>query len=273
MPIVLDTQKVIRGVRALPFCYLCGVYFDRTEKPNLDHVPPSGLFAVTDRDFPIILPTHPTCNAKQSRDDQVVGQLVGLVHGRRPSAIHRKFRVSLGRFENSSPAFAVGGLDLRLIIRRWIRGFHAALYSEYLPEGTLFSTCPPLPEAEPATDGPKFRPVMEAIPEFVKEVKRNRATGTLDRIVCRNGKFRYECVWSQADNGIRMCIYGLDLYRWINLGDTTNFEPRGCVGSYIRSGGGVPCGGNLHDGIGIYSREPCPARSIRQLKRTLTEGP
>lgn len=78
-------------------------------------------------------------------------------------------------------------------------------------------------------------------PEFVKELKRNRATGTLDRIVCRNGKCRYECVWSQADNGAWICIYGLDLYQWINLGDTSS-ETRGCVGSYLRPQHGTPPG-------------------------------
>lgn len=242
MFVVLDNQRVMRDVGNLPFCYLCGNGFGRAEKPNRDHLPPSGLFAVVDRDFPLILPTHRTCNVKQSPHDQVIGQLVGVIHGRRPDPKHKKFRVSTGRFENGSPALAVGGLDFSAIIRRWIRGFHAALYSEYLPENAPFLTCPPLPEAEPTADSQKIRPVMEAIPEFVKELKRNRATGTLDRIVCRNSKCRYECVWSQADSGTWICIYGLDLYQWIDLGDTTNFEPRGCVGSYIRSGGGIPAG-------------------------------
>ena len=240
MPVILDTQKAMRGVRNLAFCYLCGDSLDRTGKPNPDHVPPSGLFAIADRDFPLILPTHRECNARQSADDQVVGQLVGVLHGRRPNPEHKKFRVSVGRFEDGTPAVAVGGLNLRSIIRRWIRGFHAALYKEYLPGSALFSTCPPLPEAELSSGGPKFMPVGEVVPKFVEELKRNRATGTLDRIVCRNEKFRYECVWSQADNGTWMCIYGLDLYQWINLGDASNFEPRGCVGSYIRSQGGVP---------------------------------
>ena len=43
----------------------------------------------------------------------------------------------------------------------------------------------------------------------------------------------------RADFGI--CT-GLDLYQWINLGDTSAFDARGCVGSYMRSGGGVPFG-------------------------------
>src|SRR5262245_64409210 len=104
MSVVLDTQKAIRGVRNLPFCYLCGNSFSSMEESNLEHVPPLGLFAVADRNFPLILPTHRTCNAKQSADDQAIGQLVGIIHGRRPNPMHKKFRVSVGRFENCSVA-------------------------------------------------------------------------------------------------------------------------------------------------------------------------
>ena len=241
MSVILDTQKVMRDVRGLPFCYLCGDGFDPTDTVNRDHVPPSGIFATVDRDFPLILRSHQECNEARSRDDHVVSQLVGVLHGRKPNRKHKKLRVQLGRFENGSRAIVVGGLDLRSIIRRWIRGFHAAMYKEYLPETDSFMTCPPLPEAEHSVDGPKFMPVQEVIPLFVKELKRNRATQTLDQIVCRNGKCRYECVWTQADNGTWICIYGLDLYKWVDLGDK-NFEPRGCVGTYVRPGGGVPPG-------------------------------
>lgn len=242
MPVVLDTQKAMRDVQRIFFCYMCGRGFKAEDAPNPDHVPPTGLFAVVDRNFPLILPTHRGCNAARSADDQVVGQLVGLMHGRRPNPTHNKLDVSAGHFQDGSPAVVVGSLDLRFIIRRWVRGFHAALYREHLSEAAQFATCPPLPEAVPTVGAPKFLPVADVIPEFVKELKRNRATGTLDRIECRNGKCRYECVWSQADNGTWICIYGLDLYQWINLGDTSSFEPRGCVGSYIRPGGGVPLG-------------------------------
>jgi hypothetical protein len=231
MPIILDTQKAMRSIRRLQFCYLCGNSFVRTEEQNSDHVPPSGLFAVADRNFPLILPTHRTCNARHSADDQVIGQLVGVIHGRKPNPMHKKFRVSVGRFENGSVALAVGGLDLRSIIRRWIRGFHAALYSEYLPQSALFSTCPPLPELELTADRPKFKPVKEVVPKFVEELKRNRATDTLDRLV-----------WKR-EVPLRMRLmpqWHLDVHhgRFVSVdqpGDTTNFD-RGCVGSYIRSG-------------------------------------
>ena len=184
MPVSLGTQKAMRDVRKLAFCYLCGATFNQTEKRNRDHVPPSGLFAVADHDFPLILPTHRNCNAKQSADDQAVGQLVSIIHGRMPLPEHNKLRVSVGRFEDGSPSLAVRGLNLQSIIWRWIRGFHAALYREYLPENARFLNCAPLPEAELSAGKPKFLPVGVAIPKFVEEIKRNRATGTLDRIAC-----------------------------------------------------------------------------------------
>jgi hypothetical protein len=101
-------------------------------------------------------------------------------------------------------------------------------------------TSPPLPEGEPPGDGGQLKPVAEVVSPFVEVLKRNRATNTLDRILCRNGKCRYECVWAQADRGEWLCIYGLDLYDWISLGDTTHCEPRGCVGAYHRPGGVPP---------------------------------
>jgi hypothetical protein len=47
-------------------------------------------------------------------------------------------------------------------------------------------------------------------------------------------------VWSQADNGQRICIWGLDVYGWKELGDVTHFEPRGCVGVYWSNSGVIP---------------------------------
>jgi hypothetical protein len=232
----------MRTARGLPFCYLCGFDFEIKEKRNPDHVPPTGLFALADRDFPLILPAHRQCNAARSAEDQVIGQLVGMLHGQKQNKKHNKLKVTIGRFQDGSRGVAIGGLDLRGIIRRWVRGFHAALYREYLPATQQFITCPPLPEAEPFANQVKFTRVDDVVVKFVEELRRNRATRTLDRIVCRNDKCRYECVWSQADNGAWICIYCLDLYQWINLGDTSRFEPRGCVGSYRRPGGGVPVG-------------------------------
>jgi hypothetical protein len=125
-------------------------------------------------------------------------------------------------------------MDIRAIIQRWIRAFHAALYGEPLPETAMFSTYPPVPEVKPERQAVKPLPIPEVFPDFVEALKRNRTTKTLDRILCRNAKCRYECVWTRADNGTWICIYGLDLYDWMQLGDIHNFELRGCVGCSMR---------------------------------------
>jgi hypothetical protein len=217
---ILATQKAMRAVKQLPFCYLCGERL--TDPRNDDHIPPSSIFLRGDRDFPLILPTHVRCNSDRSLEDQVIGQLIGFLHGKAPHGPQNKLWIKGGRFKDGTPGIAVQGLDLRAIIRRWIRGFHAALYREFLPDG-LFLTSPPLPEWKPLEDDGQVVPVSDVVPHFVEELKRNRATNTLDRIRCRNAKCRYDCVWIQADRGAWLCIYGLDLYDWIKLGDTRHF--------------------------------------------------
>jgi hypothetical protein len=240
MPVILSTLKALRTVRNLSFCYLCGGPLENRNQTNRDHVPPSGVFAAKDRDLPLILPTHPQCNQRRSPEDQAIGQLVGVLHGRAVNQTHNKLRVAVDRFDDGNSLAVLSDIDLRQIIRRWIRGFHAALYNEFLPGDASFATYIPLPEGKRDGDKIKYVPFPEALSKFVGELKRNRAARNMDRIVCRNGKCRYECVWSQADNGRWICIYCLDIYNWINLGDTKNFPARGCVGCYRRPSGGVP---------------------------------
>jgi hypothetical protein len=97
-----------------------------------------------------------------------------------------------------------------------------------------------MPEGKRDGDKITFVPIPESFSKFVDELKRNRLVQNLDRIVSRNDKCRYECVWSQPDDGHWNCIYGLDIYNWIDLGDIKNFPARGCVGLYRRPSGGAP---------------------------------
>jgi hypothetical protein len=240
MPILLTSEKDFKVIKSLPFCYLCGQALTSRLERDKDHVPPSGIFAQADRGQPLILLTHRLCNGSRSKEDQTIGQLVGVLHGRRVNQKHNKLKIKVGRFMDGSRGAALEGFDLKEAIRRWVRGFHAALYGEYLSPDCSFATYPPLPEAIRQGDEVIFAPVPEILPKFVEELRRNRAVGSLDRIVSRNGKCRYECVWAQADNGEWICIYCLDLYNWSNLGDPAHFPRRGCVGSYRREQGGVP---------------------------------
>jgi hypothetical protein len=123
-----------------------------------------------------------------------------------------------------------------------VRGFHAALYHEPLAENFRAQTGIPLPGVKQIEGRLEEIPIAKVVPKFIKAIKMNRATGTLDRVQCNNGKCVYECVWTQFDNGTWFCIYCLNIYDWIDLGDGQHFEQRGCVGSYLRDGGGVPKG-------------------------------
>jgi hypothetical protein len=97
-------------------------------------------------------------------------------------------------------------------------------------------------------------PPPEVIQHFVREIKRNRATGTLDSVVCRKGHCRYECVWTQADSGHWFCVWALDVYGWSDLGDLSHFDRRGCVGAYRQANSVVPAGAavatRLHFDVG-----------------------
>ncbi len=241
MAIILSTHKTLQAVRRnLSLCYLCGESLSNGQQTNRDHVPPSGLFAVADREPPLILPTHYRCNRERSGEDQVIGQLVGVLHGRPVNDVHNKLRVTFTQFETDKSVAMLSDIDLRHIIRRWIQDFHAALYGEFLPSDATFATYLPMPEG--THDGNKitFTRLPKSFSKFVEELKRNRVVQNLDRIISRNGRCRYECVWSQTDDGRWNCIYALDIYNWKTLGDIKNFPARGCVGLYRRSSGGTP---------------------------------
>lgn len=230
----------MRPLQKMPFCYLCTVQFRDNDDSDSDHIPPKRLFAKPDRDFPLILPTHKMCNRERSAEDQIINQIVGTLHGRELEARDRNLRVVGGKFPDGSAGAGTIGVDYRQIIRRWVRGFHAALYHEPLANSAVFMTAPPLPEGRTRGTNVDFVPIPYHVPKIVEEIKRNRATGTLDRIICRNDKCRYECVWIQFDRGEWFCLYALDIYDWKNLGDVTHFEARGCVGCYRRVEGGTP---------------------------------
>lgn len=234
MPI-LKSQRALREVRNLPFCYLCGYLIRPGDMANRDHVPPEALFEKDDRNFPLILRAHKRCNETQGPDDEKIGQLVGLKLGRAPrNHMHRKLDLRHATVGSTQLRLGVlRGFHIEGAIRRWLRGFHAALYRAPLPADALFAIQTPFPSGR--VESRKLA-VDELKPQhflFVERIKQNRAAHSIDGIYCNNGKLRYECVWDQADNhGPWFCIFALNVYDWIDLGDINNFQPRGCAGAY-----------------------------------------
>jgi hypothetical protein len=70
-------QSDFRGVRKLPFCYLCGRDFVADDSLNRDHVPPECIFAPPDRE-PLLLPVHTACNKSYELLDEKIGQLIAF---------------------------------------------------------------------------------------------------------------------------------------------------------------------------------------------------
>lgn len=203
-----------------------------------NHIPAEAAFHKQDRTPTLWLPTHKGCNAGHSKQDQKIGQLIGLRWGHIPSTRDRQLKFRLF----SSSTGAIVNLDVRGTIWSWVRGFHAALYKE-----PLLSTVDmrrietPLLSGSATNTGIRIDPLLPQHRVFVDVIKTQRAKMNLDTIKSNNGKMTYECVWHQTDNEERwFCIFGLDLYNWKELGRVPGHPARACVGFYFLPSGLPP---------------------------------
>ena len=220
--LLLNSQQGLRRVRNLPFCYLCGRHIQAGDVLNRDHVPPAALFTEADRNFPLILRAHRHCNSAESASDETIGQLLGLKLGRVPAdPKHRRLNIRLAVGSNRPRLGLLQGFHIEGAIRRWLKAFHAALYQEPL-SANGFAIQTPFPSGRLEKNSIVIDEVRGQHFRFVETIKRNRAVRNIDAIHCNNGKLRYECVWERADNnGPWLCIFALNVYDWIDLGDIT----------------------------------------------------
>jgi hypothetical protein len=238
MPAIED-QRAIRDCRRLSFCYLCGKSFAPNSKATRDHVPPKAVFATEDRRVnPLILPVHDRCNKEQSVGDEVIGQLVSVLHC--ASGWPRTDKLKIGQVSRgeATPITFLTGPDLRPLIWRMVKGFHAALYGQPLLVAGKANVHMPFPEGKRLSGNRvSFNDVLPQQRVIAEEIKKNRLANRLDRVVCFNGKCVYECVWVSGDRGEPICMFALRLYDWEKLADTRMFPPRGCVGIYSPTSG------------------------------------
>jgi len=240
--ITLTTQRGAREVRNLPFCYICGNRFEVTDSTNYDHVSPESIFDIPDRNFPLKLSVHEEkCHSPMNLDDEVLGQLVALIHGKQPSERNDKLKIDIyQRTDTGVPMASFTQRNIELLLRRWIKGFHAALYCEPLVADTKFAIQTPFPSCAAKNGHFVEDPIKEQHYKFVECIKRNRIVSNLDCIETNNGKLRYECVWDKLNDNSWACIFSINLYDWKDLGDINNFQPRGCAGMYSTPSGVAP---------------------------------
>lgn len=220
----ITNQKQARAVQHLDFCFMCGGAFGEAPhlKKTLDHVPQKAIFATEDKNFPLQVPAHWKCNNDWSKRDDVVAELIAVVHGKRRELKDSKleFEVAFDQMAGQ-PSLGVRGVYLDWHIIRWIRGFHAALYREFLPDqdSTHFCVSLPTPRLMEGSDAEvRMRGLQRSHLQFVEIIKKNRAADRLDRIQCNNGKFTYECVWTHLDDGRDCCVFAIQVYDWQKLG-------------------------------------------------------
>jgi hypothetical protein len=128
-------------------------------------------------------------------------------------------------------------INLDRIVWRWVRGFHAALYREFLPSkrGGFVHT----PFSPGRKDGEnitfeRIHPEQFLVPA---EIKKNRIARNIDVIEFCNQKCRYESVFVRLDNGAPVCFWALRLYEWEKLADSRWPGTHGCIGSYYPPAG------------------------------------
>jgi hypothetical protein len=242
----LHVHKHFQKVRKLSFCYLCGRTFEEGDEIDGDHVPPRAAFNARDRHPALKLSTHKACNASFSVQDRQVAQLIAMRRREYPKSPRDH---ALEFVQYLGGLVALENLNVDAAIWRWIRGFHAALYQQPVPNGLQpVSIQTPFPRGEKTSSGGvAIRPILQQHVLVVETIKRNRAAGNLDSIVAFNAKLRYEAVWCKADSGaVHASFFAVDIYDWKDLGShTADIPSRGCVGIYILPDGSVPEGAAL----------------------------
>lgn len=233
-------QKALRNVSSFKFCYLCGKEFGDGDKLDKDHVPPENIFAKEDRNPPLKLLSHESCNNIRSDDDQIIGQLVSLVRGKAPPERQTLLDISKVTLGDMRGTGILQNVVLEPIVRRWIRGFHAALYKSYLSPESTFSTVLPFPVGKMVNGFASISPIPESAYAFTHSILVALQNDVFDSIVTCNGKMQYICIWTQSDHGRWICVYALNLYEWSDLGDIHNFDKRGCTGMYAMASGEHP---------------------------------
>lgn len=234
----ITTQKDLQSCGRLAFCYLCGKPFTDGEKQDRDHVPPRTIFLSGDRIDPLVLPVHAVCNQGESREDELVGQFVSALHQKLPSPKRQRLKFITGRLKPDGQPFAfTANVPLAHIVWRWVRGFHAALYREYLPESNKNFVRVPFPSGR--RDGEKLigDPILPQHSFVPEEIKKNRIAKNLDVLSCCNGKCCYESVFVCADNGDPMCFWALRIYDWEKLAEQRWVRSHGCIGGYLPPSG------------------------------------
>jgi len=261
MPVTLTAQADLQRVReSIDFCYFCGKSLSEVDETDRDHVVPKNMFAKADRINPLILDSCRRCNHGWRVADSLLGEIFAR-HNDRKFDDRNKPKLTVQRFRRKSDGHefdTVSGVNLRSIVQRLVRGFHAALYCEYLPENTMNDISIQFPafdiESQEILEG--LHPIHLPV---ASRLRVDRLAKSVDSIDVYNGKCQYICSWDRMDNGVSCCIFALRLYEWEKMADRLLAPNACCVGLYAPPSG-RPKGAARSSGL-ISPIRSCPTLS------------
>lgn len=229
----IRTEHQLKRIYDPGFCYLCGESWSPDDETDDDHVLPTNGFLPEDRKQPLILRTHKVCHEPKGNYDVRVGQIFKILHGTMPSNFG-DYKLELTKWTDPSTGEEVGGItdfEFTRILIGWLKGFHTALYREYLPHnGRRFAYTSPWPSF--LGDPNHVEPIQAVHEKWVETLVASRMARMIDGIAVRNGKVRYECTWDRLDNGQPVCVFALDIYDWTRLSPPHAGPKRTCTGIY-----------------------------------------
>lgn len=237
-PIHISKPKDLKIIRSsIKFCYLCGEDLAGSDV-NKDHIPPIKCFAPSDRLNPLILNTHKKCNSGWSIADNRLGEILSSFNGRqfsedKPAQIKAVKMIDRTTGEEFG---AITGVDLKQVVRRIVKGFHAALYRQLLPVNTVNSISLQFPSSsvKGLSDWEGLHPMHGAV---VHRLYVDRVMNRCDSVSIYNDKCRYICSWDRLDNGVSCCLFAISLYEWEQMVDPRLGPKACCVGLYSPPGG------------------------------------
>jgi hypothetical protein len=252
----ISTQNELRQARSsVRFCYLCGQsvvageYDSALASVNKDHVPPKKIFSASDRVNPLILNTHYSCNHGWSLADSLFGELFALYNERefteeKPPILETQ---EFSHKATGEQFDAITGVDIKQLLCRILRGFHAALYGEFLGKGTEISISLQFPSVS-FEDGIIAEGLHPMHSEVAWKLYNSRLSNNCDRVEIYNSKCKYICVWDKLDNGMVCCLFSISIYEWEKMVDL-RLVPESCCVGLLMPKTGIPDGAAVVNGI------------------------
>jgi hypothetical protein len=238
------------------FCYMCGdplplyylndgVFTNRDPNVNEDHVFAESIFNTADRNFPLKLRVHTSCHADHSDNDSSIAELFKIFNRDEASATLQRLDIDW-KVDGQGKAVRsyVPNLPLKDIAHRWLKGLHAALYNEHLPDPIKSTIRYPFHEISKATG--EIIPPDARHYEAARLITKNRDAKNVDHVVICNGRCKYECVWKQQ-GADWVCLFALEIDGWSIF--SIDDEERTCIGAYVQTRPDPPTGASIATSI------------------------